>query len=129
MRYIKKLGLIAFSLFLLLGGLVISGDAQNRRVVRRPVFIRHYHYRDPFWASRNWWYTDPYWSDPYLREQRERYYKEKAVKDANKKLSKDKAKYAEDGVLTAKEREKLEKRNRDYNKAIRKLNEYNDDWD
>lgn len=129
MRYIKRFGLISFALFLLLGGMVVSGEAQNRRVVRRPVIVRHYAWRDPFWYSRNWLFNDPYWYDPYLREQRDRYYKEKAVKDASKKLSKDQAKYNADGVLTDKEREKLDKRQRDYARAVNKLDEFNDDTD
>ena len=130
MRYIKRLGLISFALFLLLSGMVVSAEAQNRgRVVRRPIIVRHYGWRNPFWYSRGWMWNDPYYYDPYLREQRDRYYKEKAVKDASKKLDKDQAKYASDGVVTAKEREKLDKRQRDYSKAMDKLNKFNEDSD
>jgi len=62
-----------------------------------------------------------------LSVQREKYYKEKAVRDASRKLAKDTAKYQADGVLTAKEQEKLMKKRRDYEKAMAKLNKFNRD--
>jgi hypothetical protein len=63
--------------------------------------------------------------DPYLRAQRDKYYKEKAVRDASRKLAKDSAKYQADGVLTAKEQEKLMKKRHDYEKAVANLNKFN----
>jgi hypothetical protein len=126
MKYTRKAWVLLFAIFLILSSLVVTVSAQNRRSVRRPVIIRHYGWHDP-WFSRNWWWNDPYWSDPYLREQREAYYKNKAVKDANKKLNKDKEKFRADGVITAKEQEKLDKRARDYSKAVEKLDKFNRD--
>lgn len=128
MRYIKRFALLISAMIVLFGATAMDISAQRRGVVvvRRPVFVRS-HWGNPFWNG--WGWNDPYLYDPYLREQRDRYYKEKAVKDASKKLDKDKAKYTADGVLTDKEREKLDKRNRDYNKAVEKLNDFNRDTD
>lgn len=103
--------------------MVVSTSAQTRKRIHRPIIIRQYVY-DPFWYSRYWGY-DPYFADPYLRERREKYYKEKAVRDANRKLRRDREKYAADGVLTAKEQKKLIERRKKYNKAVRKLAEFN----
>ena len=130
MRY-RKIAIFSLVLTFLLGVYVASAEAQRRvYVVRRPVVVRHY-WGDPFWGSRYGWYNDPfydpYFYDPYLRLQREKYYKEKAVKDASKKLQKDRQKYAADGVIDAKEQEKLYKRQRDYAKAVEKLNKFNND--
>jgi hypothetical protein len=133
MRSTTKLFGFIFSLFLIVGAFVIHGSAQTRgfRVVRRPVIVRNYWGRDPFWHTRGWydpWY-DPYFNDPYLYERRERYYKEKSVKDASRKLKEDREKYGADGVITAKEQEKLAKRERDYTKAVENLRKFNDDSD
>jgi len=128
MRYVKRLTLLISAMIVLFGATAMDVSAQRRGVVvvRRPVIVRS-HWGSPFWHG--WGWNDPYLYDPYLREQRDRYYKEKAVKDASKKLDKDKAKYTADGVLTDKEREKLDKRNRDYNKAVEKLSDFNRDTD
>jgi hypothetical protein len=124
MRYIKTISIIVFAIFLYLGASAVNTSAQTRTVyVYRPYVARHWGWYDPFW-SRGWYWSDPYWSDPYLAEQREKYYREKAVRDARNKLAKDRAKYREDGVLTAKEQEKLAKRAHDYNKAVQKLNKF-----
>jgi len=122
MRYTKRFVLIISALILLLGTMAVTASSQSRaRRIYRPVFVRHYWGYDPF---RSWGY-DPYLYDPYLREQRDRYYKEKAVRDANKKLTKDRDKYRADGVITAKEQENLAKRRHDYEKAVTKLNKFN----
>jgi hypothetical protein len=127
MRYAKKLVVVFSALVILLGLMVVSASAQTRRTVTkrvyRPIIIRQY-VRDPFWYSHYWGY-DPYFYDPYLRERRERYYKEKAVRDANRKYKKDREKFAADGVLTAKEQKKLFERREKYNKAVRKLAKFN----
>jgi hypothetical protein len=125
MRYARKLGVVFSVLFILLGIMVVSTTAQTRKRIHRPIIIRQYVY-DPFWYSRYWGY-DPYFADPYLRERRERYSKEKAVKDARRKLKADREKFNADGILTAKERQKLDKRVEKYNKAVRKLAEFNED--
>lgn len=128
MRYTKRLAIIFSTFFLFLSGLEVSAEAQTKgeRHVRRPVIVRQYWVRNP-WYSRWGWYDpwyDPYMYDPYLRVQRERYYKEKDVRDARKDLEKDQAKYAKDGVITAEEREKLMKRERKLNERIAKLNKF-----
>lgn len=134
MRYAKKPALSIFAIFIFLSTFAIDGSGQSsgQKSVQRPVFVRHYWVRDPFWSSRRWgfdpWY-DPYFYDPYLREQRERYYKERAVKDAGKKLAKYQEKYNSDGVLTAKESRKLSERAEKYDRAQRKLDEFNRDSD
>ena len=124
MRYSKRLGIITAVFVFIFGIMAMNASAQTRRVVRvyRPIHVHHYWGYDPFWGS-SW--NDPYMYDPYLRIQREKYYKEKAVRDASRKLAKDSAKYQADGVLTAKEQEKLMKKRRDYQKAVAKLNEFN----
>ena len=113
-----------FKAVFLFGIMAVDASAQNRRVIRvyRPVFVHHHWGYDPFWNAG---FYDPYLYDPYLREQRDKYYKEKAVRDANKKLAKDQAKYRADGVITAKEQEKLMKQRHDYEKAVAKLNKFN----
>ena len=124
MKYSKRLGIITAVFVFILGIMAMNASAQTRRVIRvyRPIHVHHYWGYDPFWRSS--WY-DPYMYDPYLSVQREKYYKEKAVRDASRKLAKDTAKYQADGVLTAKEQEKLMKKRRDYEKAVAKLNKFN----
>lgn len=136
MRSTKKLAIVFSVLFLFLTGLAISSEAQTkggrRVIVRRPVVVGSY-WRNP-WYGRGYygggfydpWY-DPYFYDPYLRTQRDRYYKEKDVKDAAKKLREDTDKYRKDGVVTAKEQEELMKRRQDYAKKVDKLKKFNQD--
>ena len=130
MNYFKRIGIFFSAIVLLLGIMVISGSAQTRNgrrvVYKRPIIVRTY-VRDPFWYSRAWYdpFYDPYFYDPYLRERRERYYKEKAVRDASRKLKKDQEKYYADGYLTAKERKKLAERQEKYSKAVQKLRKFN----
>lgn len=126
MRYTKRFALLVFSLIFLMGVYVSTASAQ-RRVYRRPLIIRTY---DPwFYSNRYWWDNDPYFYDPYLREQREKHYKQKDVKDARAKLNKNREKYYSDGVLTAKEEENLAKRQRDYEKKVASLDKFNRDHD
>ena len=128
MRYTTKIGVLFFAIFLFAGIMAENTFGQRRGYVRRPIIVRHYGY-DPFWQPYGWWGNDPYFNDPYLYHQREKYYKEKAVKDARRKLSEDREKYGSDGVITAKEQEKLDKRARDYNKAVNKLDDFRRDSD
>src|SRR4051794_18747644 len=91
----KKLIAILFSAFVfVMSFAAFSTPAEAQRVVRvyRPV-VRSYNWgwRDPFWRSSLWY--DPYMYDPYLREQRDRYYLQRDVKDARKKIEKDRSKY------------------------------------
>jgi hypothetical protein len=124
MRFRRQIGIFISVIVFLVGIMAINTSAQTRRVVRvyRPVYVHHYWGYDPFWGSG--WY-DPYFYDPYLRAQRDKYYKEKAVRDASRKLAKDSAKYRSDGVITAKEQEELMKRRHDYEKAVASLNKFN----
>jgi hypothetical protein len=127
MRITKALLLTALSLVFVAGVYVSDAPAQRRVYYTRPFVTRPYLWARPAWSSAYWGWNDPYSYDPYYREQRERYYKQKDVKDSAKKLRKDREKYVSDGVLTAKEEEKLAKRQRDYNKAVQKLNEFESD--
>lgn len=120
MKYRKRFGLLISTIILSTGFMVLTASAQTRtvrRVYYRPYVVRHFWGYDPFWH-------DPYLYDPYLRAQRDKYYKEKAVRDASRKLAKDRAKYQADGVLTAKEQEKLIKRRQDYEKAVAKREKF-----
>jgi hypothetical protein len=128
MKYAKRFGIIISVLIFVFSIMAMNVSAQTRRVIRvhHPVHVHRYWRYDPFWSSSLWGY-DPYFYDPYLRDQRDKYYKEKAVRDASKKLSKDRTKYQSDGVITAKEQEKLMKRRHDYEKAVAKLNKFNRD--
>ena len=110
----------------MLGLYVVSAQAQRRAYYRRPVIVRSYW----GWGRGGWfggpgWY-DPYFYDPYLWERRERYYKQKNVRDSRRKLRSDREKYSADGVITPKEREKLDKRERSYDKAVDKLRKFNE---
>ena len=128
MRYTKRIGLFVSALLLMLGTFVVSSSAQIRgRVIYRPVIVHRHWGFDPFWRSSVWY--DPYWSDPYVAHEREKYYREEAVKDARKDLAKHREKYSADGVITAKEQEKLDKEARKYSKAMQKLNEFRSDSD
>jgi hypothetical protein len=126
MRYLKRSGLIISAIMVFLGSIAIlpsTAEAQ-RRVIRRPVIVRHV-YRDPFWRGTLW---DPYWGrgyyyDPYYREMREEYYERKAVSDAQKKLAKDREKFYADGYLDSKEAKKLRERQEKYSKAVAELND------
>jgi len=116
MRYVKRTILILSAIMLLFGAMVASVSAQSRTVVvSRPVIVRTY---DPFWG---WGWHNSYWNDPYYWEQRQRYYDRQSVRDAEKKLSKDRAKYNADGYLTPKEQEKLAKDQQNYYKAVERL--------
>jgi hypothetical protein len=126
MRYIGKFGLIAAATLIFMGAAAINTTAQ-RRVYRRPVIVRSYGFHHPFWGRSLWgspFYGDPYWNDPYVWEMRERYYKEKDVRDAARNLEKDRAKYSKDGVIDAKEQEKLMKARRKYNEKVASLQKF-----
>lgn len=129
MRYIKRIGILFSAIILLMTAMVINSDAQRRaRFVSsgsRPIIVRSFGFGHPFWYSRYYDpFYDPYFYDPYLRAQREKYYREEAVRDARKKVNKDQQKYASDGYLTPEEREKMAKNQRKYREAVQKLNDY-----
>jgi hypothetical protein len=136
MRSLKRLALSAFIVALLITAGHITGSAQRRttRVITtnpRPIAVRRVYYYRPyyynsFWRGTLWdpYYYDPYFYDPYLRAQRDKYYKEKAVRDARRKLAKHREEYGYDGYLTEKERKKMEKDQRRYSKAVANLNKF-----
>lgn len=135
MKYGKRILFLVFAIFLLAGTLVTSASAQTRRVrvvstYSQPVVARRIYYRryyDPFWRGTLWgspFGYDPYDYDPYLRLQRDKYYREKAVRDAKRNIAKNREKYASDGYLTPKEREKMAKDQRKYAKAVASLNKF-----
>ena len=109
MKYRNKILTIGFVMFMLAVGLTYEASAQTRRVisVRRPVIVRQYVYRDPFWRSRYYGY-DPYWSSPYQRYQEQRFYLERELAGNQRELAEHQRKYRADGVITAKERRELE---------------------
>jgi hypothetical protein len=132
MKYVKRIVLTFSAILLFLGAFSVSASAQQRVVVvRRPVVVYRPYY-DPFWSSRYYGsfydpFYDPYMYDPFLRVQRDRYYKKKDVSDARRKLAQDREKYMRDRVISAEEQEKLDKRVKKLNEAIAKLNKFNNE--
>ena len=122
MRSVKRFGIIASIIFVFLTGLAVtSADAQTRRVYRR-VIVRPIIYRDPFWFDR----YDPFYSDFYYRAryesprekyEREKYRRESKVDEELRELNKEREKAMRDGVITAKESEKIIEERREYEKA------------
>jgi hypothetical protein len=129
MRYLKRFAMLFSLLIVLYGASAIPAEAQRRVAVRRPVAVYH----QPYWGGGfGWRYGgfgyDPYFYDPYLREQRDKYYAQQDVRDSRKELAKHQEKYYADGVITAKEQKELNENQKDYNKAVRKLNRYRDNY-
>jgi hypothetical protein len=126
MKYLRRFGLFLSAIILFTGAFATTSSAQRRVVVVRPVIRSGFFYDRPYWGYGYYDpFYNPYYYDPYLQYQREKYYDQKSVNDANKKLSKDRAKFNSDGVMTAKEQEKLMKDREKYSKAVRRLNELN----
>ena len=117
----KKILTILFAVLLFSAGVVYETQAQTRRVIRRPVIVRNYIYRDPFWYSR--YYYDPFY-DPYYRARQERYYLENRVAGNRRELQEHLRKYRADGVITAKERRELEDDYKDVAESTRRLRSY-----
>lgn len=133
MKHTKKLVTLFFATILLIGTMVIVASAQRRGKVRiyRPVAVGSYYYgySNPwYWNSwANPWYGDPSFYDPYYRERQQRSYLNRRVRGDRKDLRKSIEKYNADGVLTDKERRKLEDKYQDVEKSERKLREFNED--
>lgn len=128
MKYGKKILTIVFTLFVFGAGLVIEAAAQRRVVyvaptVSRPIVVRQYVYRDPFWRTRYWGYYDPFYSS-YLREQERRYYLERDLEGNRRELAQHLRKYRADGVITEKERRELDDDYKDVAKSIQNLRRY-----
>ncbi|MCA1590608.1 MAG: hypothetical protein LC730_04780 [Acidobacteria bacterium] len=117
----KKFLTLMFVVFMLASSLVYEASAQTRgevRVVRRPVVVRQYVYRDPLWASRyygnpyyNYGYSgfyDPYYyQTPYQRFLEQRFYLQRELAGNRRELAEHTRKYRADGVITPKERREL----------------------
>ena len=123
MRYSKLFLTIAFAV-LMLGGVFATNTQAQRRIITvrpivRPVYVR------PYWGWRSY---DPFWYEmyetPYQRYQEERYYAQSNYQDKLKDLRKHREKYAADGYLTPKEREKLAKDERKLAEARARLARY-----
>lgn len=122
MKYAKKIFLVAFAVFMLSAGLVYEASAQRRVVaVRRPIIVRNYIYRDPFWYSR---YNDPFYYSPYLRAQEQRYYLERELVGNRRELAEHQRKYRADGVITDKEARELEDDIRDVRRSTERLTRF-----
>lgn len=136
MKYIKGIVLLLSTVFIFGGLSATNASAQRRMHIvsssSQPVVVRRVYYRryyDPFWRGTLWdpYYGmyDPYFYDPYLRAQRDKYYREKAVRDTRRSLAETREKYYSQGYLTPKEREKLAKKQRKYAKAVASLVKFN----
>ena len=119
MSRVKRFGIIVSIIFVFLSGLaIVPVEAQTRRrvIVVRPIVYRH-----PFWFHR----YDP-WYDPFYRTryesprekyEREKYRRESKVDEELRELNKEQEKAMRDGVITAKESEKIMEERREYEKA------------
>lgn len=116
------------------GGLVYEASAQRRVVVgsRRPVIVRQYVYRDPFWRTRYWGsnpyysgYYNPYFDSPYYRFQEQKFYLERELSGNRRELSEHLRKYRADGVITAKEQRELNDDYKDVRESTEKLRRFN----
>jgi hypothetical protein len=126
MKLRNKILTIAFAMFMIGVGFTFEASAQRRVVyVRRPVVVRSYVYRDPFWYSR---YYDPFYSsyyyDPYRQAREQQYYLQSRVAGNERELQKHLQKYRADGVITAKERRELDDDIRDVQKSRQNLRRY-----
>jgi hypothetical protein len=128
MKFGKKFLTVAFATFMLAGGLVYEASAQRRVVtIRRPVIVRNYVYRDPFWRTRYYGYSpfyEPYYYSPYLRYQEQRYYLQRELAGNQRELAEHRRKYSRDGVITEKERRELEDDIKDVRKSMAKLRSF-----
>jgi len=132
MRHVKQfLIVLSSALFLIATIFIAEASAQIRRNVRvssgysYPIVTRRI-YRRPFFYSRFYDpFYDPYDYDPYLRLQRDKYYREKAVRDARREIAIHREKYYADGVITEKERKQMIDDQYDYQKAVSKLRSFN----
>jgi len=127
MKKTQKILTIVFTAFLLAVGLTYEASAQTRYTVRRPVIVRSYVYRDPFWRSRYYWgspFYDSYYFSPYQRAQEQRYYLRRELEGNQRELAEHRRKYSADGVITAKERRELEDDVKDVLRSRQKLSRY-----
>ena len=126
MKFGKKFLTVAFALFMFAGGLVYEASAQQRVVtIRRPVIVRNYVYRDPFWRTRYYSpFYEPYYYSPYLRYQEQRYYLQRELAGNQRELAKHRREYSRDGVITENERRELDDDIKDVRKSMAKLRNF-----
>ncbi len=125
---IKRFLTLVFMMFMLGAGLTYEASAQRRgRSVngQRPVIVRTYVYRDPFWRSRYWgWPYDSYYYSPYMRAQEQRYYLRRDLAGNRRELAEHQRKYRADGVITEKERRELEDDIKDVRNSTERLRRF-----
>lgn len=133
MKYGKQFLTLVFTFFLIGGMFVAAAEAQSRgrnsagTVSRRPVIVRRYIVRDPFWRSRYYGglgYYDPYWSSPYLRYRDQRFSLERELRGNISELRKHQEQYRADGYISPKERKELADDIKDVENSRRELREF-----
>ena len=149
MKYIKRISLFSLAIMFFLSILVISSSAQvrgrvsvgtgggvrvvpQRRVIirRNPYFYNGFYRRgfwgwnDPFWGGSLW--NDPYYTNPRLRALADQAYRQEQVRNSRKDIRKYTEKINKDGVVTAKEQEKLSKKYRKYEERLQDLRDGED---
>ena len=135
MKYGKTILTALFAMFLFAGALVTSSQAQTgrvtvRRISTKPVVVRRYIVRDPFWRYSYWnspylGYYDPYWDSPYLRYMDQKYYLQGRVQGNRRELQKHLQKYRADGYISPKEQRELQDDYNDVRKSEQRLNQFN----
>ena len=128
MKYRRIILTTAFTLMMLAGGLVSEASAQRVVYVQRPVIVRSYIYRDPFWRTRYYgyspFYDSYYYRSPYERYLERRYYLQRDLAGNRRELAKHQRKYRADGVITAKEQRELDDDIRDVQRSAQKLRSF-----
>jgi hypothetical protein len=128
MKYRRIILTTAFALMMLAGGLIGEASAQRVVYVRRPVIVRSYIYRDPFWRTRYYgyspFYDSYYYQSPYERYLERRYYLQQELAGNRRELAKHQRKYRADGVITAKEQRELDDDIRDVQRSAQKLRSF-----
>ena len=125
----KKILTIFFAMFMLGVGFTYEASAQRRVVIRRPVVVRSYVYRDPFWRTRYYGYGSPYYDSfyyqsPYERYREQQYYLQRELVGNQRELAEHQRKYRADGVITAKEQRELQDDINDVRKSQAKLRSF-----
>lgn len=120
----RKILTIGLAMLMLSAGFVYEASGQTRRVIRRPVIVRQYVYRDPFWRTRYYGYYDPYYYSPYLRYQDQRYRLEQELAGNRRELNEHLRKYRADGVITAKEQRELNDDYKDVRESTLRLRRF-----
>jgi hypothetical protein len=128
MKYRRIILTTAFALMMLAGGLIGEASAQRVVYVQRPVIVRSYIYRDPFWRTRYYgyspFYDSYYYQSPYERYLERRYYLQQELAGNRRELAKHQRKYRADGVITAKEQRELDDDIRDVQRSAQKLRSF-----